>query len=400
MELQQFPDGNKLNYFFGSLLAVLFASFIPSFSMILSSNNSLYFPMKKSIQENPAPPISFELPLIAEFSGTFMGDVRSKISIFKAPFSDKEDSSNYMICLKPDQIQKFQIPSRLNVTFGSSGNLFFAKESSGFWLDLNLEKTGEIEFALFFLTPDGQNICQDRWKSFPKEAPLFSSNEIKKEGPFGALVDAKFYGSDLFAEKYGETIAKQLIEIPSENASSDILHITSNDWLIFKDAKWQIVSHWNESDSYPVAKIRQIQNDHLELEGFDGSIGFRFQLPLISHLPLKLKTDELFTRLRVRSEKQISCMIEKQCFILRPNDWVLKSNGRWKILRKMEEKQSYLTGKLNGEILVLDQIFAKEGAKSISGSYFSAGRTQMMPYSIACTPTRNIAGLTKQGKAK
>ena len=339
MELRQFLDGKKIDRFFVIVLTVLLVSLIPSFAIIFNPSEPFYLPICRPIQETSSPQITIEIPLRSEFSGSFMGDVRQKMTIFDAPFSLNDNGSNYMICLKPDQIRKIQLPTRLNIAFSPNGNLLFSQEPSGFWLDLKLEKNREIEFSLFFLTPEGQNICQDRWRSLPKEAPILTSNEMRKENPFFSLMDAKFYGSDLFAEKYGDSMSRQLVEINTAGFC-ELFQVTSKDWLVFKEGRWQIAPSWNESDLCPVAQIRQIQSDCLEFEGFDGSIGFRFKLPLISNLPLKLKTDELFTRLRVRSEKQISCMIEKQCFILRPDDWVLKSNGRWKILRKMEEKQS------------------------------------------------------------
>ena len=78
--------------------------------------------------------------------------------------------------------------------------------------------------------------------------------------------------------------------------------------------------------------------------------------------------------LRIRSEKQVSCVIEKQSFILRLGDWVLKENGHWRILRKAEDKQQLLEGLRSGDLFILEKIDNKQ--KNIKGKLFFANRTQ------------------------
>jgi len=86
--------------------------------------------------------------------------------------------------------------------------------------------------------------------------------------------------------------------------------------------------------------------------------------------------DNLFSSIRIRSDKQISCTLDKQCLILRTGDWVLKTGNRWKVLRREEEKEAFLSGKIAGELFVLDQISNLQGQKSISGHIYNLPRTQ------------------------
>jgi hypothetical protein len=81
-------------------------------------------------------------------------------------------------------------------------------------------------------------------------------------------------------------------------------------------------------------------------------------------------------------------MLEKQCMVLKTDDWVLKSNGRWRVLRKKEEREAYLKGKLVGEMLVFEQIHAKQGQKMIQARLFNGGRTQSVGFEMAAQSPR------------
>lgn len=81
-------------------------------------------------------------------------------------------------------------------------------------------------------------------------------------------------------------------------------------------------------------------------------------------------------------------MLEKQCMVLKTGDWVFKTGGRWKILRKEQEREAYLNGKLFGELFVFEQIHAKQGQKMIQGRLFNSGRTQAVAIEMAAQSTR------------
>jgi hypothetical protein len=81
-------------------------------------------------------------------------------------------------------------------------------------------------------------------------------------------------------------------------------------------------------------------------------------------------------------------MLEKHCMVLKAGDWVLKSANRWKILRKSQEREAYLNGKLAGELFVFDQIQSKQGQKMMHGRLFNSGRTQMIAIEMAAQSTR------------
>ena len=142
----------------------------------------------------------------------------------------------------------------------------------------------------------------------------------------------------------------------------------------------------------PVAHIQMYLGKALVLEGWDNDGHIRVSLNPASGPPFKMRGEELFSSIRMRSEKQISCMLEKQCMVLRTGDWVLKTGGRWKVLRKKEERDAYINGKLFGELFVFDQISQKQGQKMIQGKLFNPGRTQVIAIELSAQSVRKSGG--------
>jgi hypothetical protein len=279
--------------------------------------------------------------------------------------------------IQSKQIKRVELPAKVDLEF-SEGILRFSEKPSRFWLNCSSASEGEISADLFYETPEKEVVSSANWISSPQETPIQSMEEFPPATPFRDLGETRWFGHDAFLEKYvgGEIVHR--LEMGS-SSQAELLDCSLKDWLVFKDGKWQKASGFSEAEGLPIAHIKNASSQGLEIEGWDGASHIRVRLPLATLPPLKMKGEELFAQLRVRSEKQVSCMLDKQCLILRPNDWVLKTQGRWKILRKKEERDALLEGKLVGEVLVLDRIEAKGATKSVAGHYFSSGRSQMVP---------------------
>ena len=114
----------------------------------------------------------------------------------------------------------------------------------------------------------------------------------------------------------------------------------------------------------------------------------RLSLAIGPSSPFKAKGEELFSSVRIRSEKQISCMLEKQCLILKTGDWVFRGANRWEVLRNQEEKDAYLQGKMIGELFLFDRIDSKAGQKFVQGTLFNLGRTEAIALEIAVSSQR------------
>ncbi len=225
------------------------------------------------------------------------------------------------------------------------------------------------------------------WIPVAMETPLQTADEFAQDNPFRELVESKWWGPDLLVQKVrGQEIHR--LEVGPQT-SSRLLDCQVGDWLVFRGKTWEkcapptLESNRETDPNPPLAHIESANLQYLEIEGWKDMSHLRFRLNLATAAPFKIKTDELFSQLRVRSEKQVSCTMEKQCLVLRPGDWVVKNGGRWKPLRKAEEKEGLLSGEVSGEVFILEKIGVASSAKNIVGYYFSAGRTQGLPVEVA-----------------
>jgi len=373
-------------------VVALALSVIPSIFFLTSVSSPLEFlslkPLIQTVRAASFPPLNVNLNLSEDFSSLSIGKARDQISFSMDP--PRPDSnllgSRLMIRLpQSKQIKRVELPARVDLEF-SEGILRFSERSSRFWLICSEAKGGEIAAALFYETPEGVEVASSNWVSIPQETPVQSVEEFLEGTSFRELGESRWWGHDVFSEKYanGEIVHRIEVGPPSR---VELLECSFQDWLVFKGRKWQKVGSFAEVEGLPIAHLKGASSQGLEIEGWEGTSHIRIRVPLSSLPPLKMRGEELFTQLRVRSEKQVSCMLDKQCLILRPNDWALKTQGRWKILRKKEERDSFLKGKLTGEVFVLDRIEAKGMTKSVSGHYFSAGRSQMVPIEFAQKPS-------------
>ncbi len=99
------------------------------------------------------------------------------------------------------------------------------------------------------------------------------------------------------------------------------------------------------------------------------------------------------------------CTAVKRCWAAVLGSIGRKGTSRWKVLRKQEEKDAYLQGKLVGEIFVFDRLESKGGQKVLQGHLFNLERSQVLPIEIAAgSQGKNGQGkdspLIRKGKTK
>jgi hypothetical protein len=212
------------------------------------------------------------------------------------------------------------------------------------------------------------------------------ASEFVERSPFRQLGEAHWWGRDQFL---GLIEGGERLEI----GTGEFIELREGDWLIWRAGKWE--KGEGPALDAPIARIQSVSSRAMVLEGWglDGYI--RLSLAMASPIPFKMRSEDLLSAIRIRSEKQISCMLEKQCIVLKAGDWVLKQGGRWRILRKKEEKDAFINGKLLGEMFVFEQIAQKQGQKVVQGRLYNLGRTQMVSIEMNAQSVRKM----KKGKA-
>jgi hypothetical protein len=283
------------------------------------------------------------------------------------PGSDRSGSLAHIRLKSAQQSMRLTLPCRIYMHFDDRGVLNFQQEEGPFWVNLKLDANGMVVVQPVI---EGQVETQASFLRRLDAAVLQKSDEFPSGSPLRILGEAKWNGPDLIAA-LDSMEEKQRIEI-----DSNAIEMGKNDWIGWKDGHWVKIADSGELKNLMIAKIYNVSSQVLEWDVWD-SDHFRLATPLQSIAPVHVKVEEWINSIRIRSEQQMSCSIEKQSVVLRVGDWVMKENGRWRVLRKAEDRQQVLSGSKNGEMFVLDKIDFKQ--KSIKGKLFVANRSQMIP---------------------
>jgi len=317
--------------------------------------------------------VAFSLGLKGSSLSFPLPRIESELTIsFDLPRPDRnfKNPDLFIRCKQSSQSKRVSVPCRVDLQF-TGGKLGFADRESPFWLELSHVSDDRIE-GVVRVDSVGDEVSEaERFYVAPQARPIQSAQEFAEGSPFRFLAEARWLGHDVFAEKY-EGVQTLRIALGTQ-----IVDLREKDWIIWDGAEWKKVGLGEKAEA--IARIESVDTKGLVLEGWDGETHVRLSLPPSAPSLFKVRGEDLFNSIRVRSEKQISCMIEKQCLILKSGDWVLKSGGRWKILRKREERDAYQSGKIGGELFVFEKIESKHGQKSIAGFLFNADKSQTVP---------------------
>lgn len=292
---------------------------------------------------------------------------------------------------KSSSSKRVLLPCRLDLEV-QKDRIVFAKGTSPFWVELS-EIKGSLVEGKSFISSGEEGKTDSASFSLPlRECPLQTAGEFPEKSPFRVLAEAQWWGCDLLKEHHHNQAGVSRIEM-----AGDLIDCKEGEWLVWKEGRWQKTEEIQKEA--PIARIHSSGMKSLLLEGWDKEEYVRLSINLVPPVLFKIRGEDLFSSIRIRSEKQISCMLEKQCMILRAGDWVLKSNNRWKILRNDTEKQAFLNGKGLGELFIFEQIHQKQGQKMIQGRLFNTGRTQMIPIELAAQTNRKTKEkIAKKGK--
>jgi hypothetical protein len=368
-----------------ALTIALLLSLLPSLSLWIGKGfqhsvpaTGISFPKK----EPPLPEISFPTPI---HPPEFPAEKAKAQCIFSQdlphPMAQTQDASIH-VHFAGSQNQSSIQSKQIGLQWNRLGSLELAPSTHLFWLEVEKKSPQGLIASLFYVDPEGKTHCGARWEPVVQEALFQSFNDISEGNPFRELARGSF-GVDLLAEKYGAGSPLYRVELGSVS-----YFLKPGDWLVFKEKQWQPLVSLEKADKCPIARAKTISLGFLEMEGWEEASYVRLQLPMTTPSNCKTNGDELLTQLRVRSEKQISCMLDKQCLVLRAGDWVVKTDQRWKIVRKAEEKNLLLQGKIKGDLLVLDRIDAKGLSKRVAAHYFSSNHLQAIPIEKSVSTAR------------
>ena len=296
------------------------------------------------------------------------------------------DSSLFVKLKKTGQTKQVVLPARLNLEFGEGEKLVFSEKDSGFWIEIASSFPKKIEGKVCVENPFSQRIETEAFSASFQEPPIQGAQEFTEGSSFRALSEAKWWGPDKLREKYFDREVCQRIEIGGAS-NAQMMSLREGEWLIWDRGEW-MKGTLDKGAQKPIARIKGVQGKSLILEGWEGRQYVHLALSQQTS-SMKVKGEDLFNSIRVRSAQQMSCMLEKQWLILKAGDWILKTEGRWKVLKKQEERDLCREGKMSGEVFVFEKIESKAGQKYIQGQFFSSDRSQMLAIELA-VPVHNL----------
>lgn len=310
------------------------------------------------------------------------------------PGKEGQKPQLYLRLKKSGQVREVAFPLRLDLEYRERDQLVFSEMASPFWIELQTETDKEVRGQTCLQTAPQAGHNQVPF-SLPIQppTPLQGVEGFPEGSPFRHLAEAKWLGADLVRARYG-ALQRGVQRLEWGNPEEERLELNGGGWAVWKGGQWE--SSQQMEAELPIARVQSAGERQLVLEGWEGDRYFCIGLPPSPPTPPKGRVEDLFSSVRIRSDKQMSCMLEKQCLILKTGDWVVKVKGRWKILRKKEDRDAFLNGKWVGELFVFEGIETKQGQKVIQGRLFHPNRSQMVPVELSVQSRKPLTA----GRAK
>ncbi len=307
-------------------------------------------------------PLSFSYPAVEGEVDVLIGR--------KHPASLDQNLDYYVRLKKNGVVKRVSLPARIGLYY--ENGLKFSENEDAFWLELEISPSGPILARSFVMNLQGEKHLIESF-SLVGEELAFSKGPGCDLPAFRSLMGARYLGKDLVLMRLQEGDALYLLTMHQET-----LRVKEGDLLLWIDGKW-CKSEAKDLQGHIVARVAHCLAKDMILEAWDLDGKYhRFLMSMAEESAVQPKSGNFLTALRVRSEKQVSCMLEKQCLIVQLGDWILKtSDNRWKILRNSEDKNAYLQDRLRGELLIFDRMDVKNGHKVLITSLFSPQHSQM-----------------------
>jgi hypothetical protein len=290
-----------------------------------------------------------------------MADLKEELRFLARPVSPGLSDGRSLELVSSGEGKMLDLPCRLFLSYDEEGKLRFRGES-GFWIDLR-ERGGRIEGKVGVSSSRGNE--EDLLLFDVGEARIRTVGELSENSPFRVLAEAFWLGTDPLKELYGLGEGAEKLELKGEGVEWKV-----GDLFVFSSGRWEK----GKEGEGPMARFRVRGERLAEWECWEGGSYFRLPVQMAPLMGLRVKGEEFLSSIRIRSEKQVSLVLDKQPMVLRLGDWVLKQNGRWRVIRRADERKKIVEGK-GGDLFILDKI---EG-KTVRGHLFLGSRSQALP---------------------
>jgi len=192
---------------------------------------------------------------------------------------------------------------------------------------------------------------------------------------------AVWKGEDLFLKRHGgkefeDYLGKHCIDFAEEGQEPYSIYLGINDAVIWDGTRWKEVEPGEDSVGYPLLIVKKIDERIMNLELWDVGGKGKVALNLVkgSDPWATQGLQNQFRCLGARTHSQYIFEIEDQRMLLRPKDWLLKTEEGWIKLETPESIDAYVQRKETGVLFVFDGLAQIDGKQVLTGVLFNTGR--------------------------
>ena len=221
--------------------------------------------------------------------------------------------------------------------------------------------------------------------------PLPSKNlqQINSGSKIAKLSEIQWIGQDLFQKKFLPVCLDFRLILKSETMTV----VSSGDFICLKEGVFSVEKEPLDGAEV-IAEVTSVDEKTIQLLAFTQDECAKITV-LANTTPLKPQSADFISSIRVRSENQVSCFIDKQPFVLKTGDIVFKKDAKWKVLRTTDEKQALMTGVLDAEVFVFDRIETKNCAQCLCGYFFNKNHSEKVFLEIPSIDKKKSSKLDK-----
>ncbi|MCB1114389.1 MAG: hypothetical protein KDK62_06505 [Chlamydiia bacterium] len=268
---------------------------------------------------------------------------------------------------------------------------------TGFWIEAE-PKAQEAEVFVHLLDANGKPVKgSEDLANFYLPEKEFARNSVsgwelgkyRVDATLLARQKAKWVGMDKFLEEHGgeeyqDVMGRQRVDF-GEGEETYSLFVKPGDSLIWGEDRWQLVEPGDASRGQPLLVVKRVDERLMNLELWDAQGKGKVVLNLLrsadSYADQNFEKSFKFVGARTRSQYVFE--IDNERMLLRPQDWLLLTEGGWKKLSTPKEIDDYVDRKLTGTLFVFDSISKKDEKQVIKGTVYNNMRTESYPLELA-----------------
>ena len=259
----------------------------------------------------------------------------------------------------------FATPISLSATLEDSG----VRMDISMWLPVEEKDrviTDKLSYSVSVSPHKGERVIAREYDGIPQEV-------------LQQISTMEWWGRDEFISLYGgesyiNQIRKERLVL---NQGEEILYVEKGDYLFWNGRKWQVIEREKLREGDFVARVRSASGNHLEIDVW-GKEGL-FKQPLSFQREIRQisgeQMEKIITRVRQRTSSRVSCKLAGKNAILKKGDWILNKGSSWRILRTLDEIESFLSFQTKGALFVADGVEKEEGKNVLKGHLFDETRS-------------------------